>query len=178
MILSSKQAEHDSILATAQAMAVAARTAPKTRGLDYLQTLILTDYELTLLADTMKRIGTEKHVAFFLRDAENVRQSSAILLLGIGKHTRALNEICGYCGSANCVECRESGNTCVYDPIDLGIAVGSAVSVAAAAHVDNRVMFSAGAAAKQLGLFDASVTSVLGIPLSASGKSIYFDRKR
>lgn len=177
MILTSNQAEAQSILATAQAMAMAARTAPKTRGQDFLQTLILTGEDIDRLADTMERLGTERSTAFLLRDAGNVRSSSAVLLLGIGKHTRNLNEICGYCGSPNCAESSQAGNTCVFDPIDLGIAVGSAVSVAADARMDNRVMFSAGVAAKALGLFGTDITSVLGIPLSASGKSIYFDRK-
>ena len=60
---------------------------------------------------------------------------------------------------------------------DLGIAIGSAVSVAAAHHVDNRVMFSAGKAALNLKLFDDSqVCIAYGIPLSVSGKSPFFDR--
>ena len=45
------------------------------------------------------------------------------------------------------------------------------------ARVDNRVMFSVGRAARSLGLLGASVTLVLGIPLSVSGKSPFFDRK-
>ena len=45
------------------------------------------------------------------------------------------------------------------------------------ARVDNRVMFSVGRAARSLGLLGASVTLVLGIPLSISGKSPFFDRK-
>ena len=177
MIISAQQAEQACILQTAQAMATAARTAPKTRGQDYLHTLILTGNELERLAAQMEQIAGEQDMAFFARDAGNVRRSGAVLLLGIGRHVRGLNAACGYCGSENCAACAASGNTCVYDPIDLGIAAGSAVSVAAAAHVDNRIMFSAGAAAKTLGYFPPEVTSVLAIPLSASGKSVFFDRK-
>jgi uncharacterized ferredoxin-like protein len=36
-------------------------------------------------------------------------------------------------------------------------------------------MYTVGAAAKALGLLDADI--IIGIPLSASGKNIYFDRK-
>ena len=41
-------------------------------------------------------------------------------------------------------------------------------------NVDNRIMYRAGVAARQAGLIDADF--VMGIPLSVSGKSIYFDR--
>ena len=60
---------------------------------------------------------------------------------------------------------------------DLGIAIGSAVSVAADGRIDNRVMFSVGKAAMSLGMLGREMALVFGIPLSASGKSPYFDRK-
>ncbi|MES0344415.1 MAG: DUF2148 domain-containing protein, partial [Anaerolineales bacterium] len=41
-------------------------------------------------------------------------------------------------------------------------------------NVDNRIMYRAGVVARELGLIDADY--VMGIPLSVSGKSIYFDR--
>ena len=66
---------------------------------------------------------------------------------------------------------------CGWDALDVGIALGSAAAAAADARVDNRVMFSVGRAARSLGLLGASVTLVLGIPLSVSGKSPFFDRK-
>jgi len=60
--------------------------------------------------------------------------------------------------------------------MDLGIAVGSAVKTASMLNVDNRVMYSVGVAALRLGMVKGNLA--LGIPLSATGKSIYFDRKR
>jgi uncharacterized ferredoxin-like protein len=59
---------------------------------------------------------------------------------------------------------------------DLGIAIGSAVSVAADHRVDNRVMYSIGKAAKELKLLGEEASIIFGIPLSASGKSPFFDR--
>jgi uncharacterized ferredoxin-like protein len=59
--------------------------------------------------------------------------------------------------------------------VNLGIAIGSAVKTAQILNVDNRVMFSVGVAAQELGLIQADV--VYGIPLSATSKNIYFDRK-
>ena len=60
--------------------------------------------------------------------------------------------------------------------MDLGIAVGSAVKTASILNVDNRIMFSVGVAALELGILKNSDIA-LGIPLSAYGKNIYFDRK-
>jgi len=59
---------------------------------------------------------------------------------------------------------------------DLGIAVGSAVSVAADHRIDNRVMYSAGKGALRLGIFPEDIKIIWGIPLSAGAKSIYYDR--
>jgi uncharacterized ferredoxin-like protein len=58
----------------------------------------------------------------------------------------------------------------------MGIAVGSAVALAANLRVDNRVMFSVGKMAKDMDLLPGC-SMVLAIPLSISGKSPFFDRK-
>ena len=70
----------------------------------------------------------------------------------------------------------EAGARCAYTGIDLGIAVGSAVSTATDARVDNRIMFSIGRAAQEMHLLGEDVCQIMGIPLSASGKSPFFDR--
>jgi uncharacterized ferredoxin-like protein len=67
-----------------------------------------------------------------------------------------------------------SGPVCLYAAIDLGIALGSAAKVAAEHNIDNRVMRTVGVAARKLKWLDADV--IVAIPLSASGKNIYFDR--
>jgi uncharacterized ferredoxin-like protein len=41
-------------------------------------------------------------------------------------------------------------------------------------NADNRIMYTIGTAARELGIIDADF--VMGIPLSATGKSIYYDR--
>jgi uncharacterized ferredoxin-like protein len=56
----------------------------------------------------------------------------------------------------------------------MGIALGSAVKIASLLNVDNRIMYRIGAAARHSGLVDWDF--VMGIPLSVTGKSIYFDR--
>jgi uncharacterized ferredoxin-like protein len=60
--------------------------------------------------------------------------------------------------------------------MDLGIAIGSAVSVAADNRIDNRVMFSAGRAGMNLKFLGGTARQVIGIPLAAKGKSPFFDR--
>jgi uncharacterized ferredoxin-like protein len=57
----------------------------------------------------------------------------------------------------------------------MGIALGSAAKVAQEMNVDNRIMYRVGVSAKRLGLSKANM--VHGIPLSAKGKNIYFDRQ-
>ncbi len=178
MIQKSAYCEEHTVLETAYAMCAAARTAPKTKGLDYLDTCVVTGEEdLERLAAEMERLGKELDYAFFCRDADNIRSSQAVVLIGTQYMWRGLNDGCGYCNQKNCTECRENHSVCVYDPIDLGIAIGTAVSVAADRRVDNRVMFSAGKAALSLGLMDEKIGMIFAIPLSAGGKSPYFDRK-
>ncbi|MDI3312576.1 MAG: DUF2148 domain-containing protein, partial [Thermoanaerobacterium sp.] len=66
------------------------------------------------------------------------------------------------------------GPMCAWRLIDLGIAIGSAVKTASMLNVDNRIMYRIGISAKRLNLIDGEI--VVGIPLSATGKNIYFDR--
>lgn len=167
----------EKLVEAAKEMAIAARTAPKGRGRDQLHFLILTDAEKNTLADRMQVIGDDEQIAFFIRDAESLRGVPVILLLGTESSPLEVRH-CGYCGWADCQENRDRGtNPCAFSVGDLGIALGSAVSVAARKHIDNRIMFSAGRAALELGLFPETVKIAHGVPLSATGKNPFFDRK-
>lgn len=177
MIIFEKTAEQNAIIQTANIMCQAARTAPKAKGLDYMRTAILTGEEKERLADAMESLGEQFEYSFFLRDAKNVRQSTAVVLIGEKNVPRGLNEGCQFCGFKNCQSCIESGGKCAYTSMDLGVAIGSAVSVAADFRVDNRVMFSIGRAAIELGILGNDICQIIGIPLSATGKSPVFDRK-
>ncbi len=59
----------------------------------------------------------------------------------------------------------------------MGIAVGSAISIASDNRVDNRIMYTVGIAVKELNLFEEGTAIVYGIPLSATSKNPFFDRK-
>ncbi|OYT67708.1 MAG: hypothetical protein B6U65_02515 [Candidatus Wolframiiraptor sp. EX4484-121] len=174
----------DAVVEAAKLMAISARTAPKAKGIDDIEIVLLRDHgDLERLADKMEEIGRETDRGFFVRDAECVRKSSAVLLIGV-KGGKPKEIDCGGCGYNGCEEFRKagkrverdySGPNCALQLIDLGIAVGSAAKTASILNVDNRIMFSAGVAAIKLGIIKCSVA--LGIPLSAHGKNIYFDRK-
>ncbi len=182
-----EQAELEGVLAVAKAMAVAARTAPKTRGLDAIETLVVSGEDLDALAGAMEEHGAESAMsAAFKRDANNLRNSQAALLVGLTdirpkKPERPFD--CGACGHGTCagfLKAKKSegkdfpGPVCLFQTIDLGIALASASSVAARFHVDNRMMYTIGGSARGLGWMDSEI--IIGIPLSCSGKNIYFDR--
>jgi uncharacterized ferredoxin-like protein len=169
--------DKERLIEAAKDMAVAARTAPKGRGRDQLHILILTGEDKDAVAGRMKDIGESEDIAFFRRDSESLRNAPVLLLLGTETSPLEVSH-CGYCGFADCRENREQGTVpCAFSSGDLGIAVGSAVAFAARRHIDNRIMFSAGKAAIELGLFPSRVKIAHGVPLSATGKNPFFDRK-
>ena len=110
---------------------------------------------------------------FSCGDAENILAAECVVLIGTHDHTHGMN--CGHCGFATCEE-RFEGVPCAINTVDVGIAIGSACAVAADHRVDTRVMFSAGLAAQQLDWLDGC-TRVFAIPVSASSKNPFFDRK-
>lgn len=86
---------------------------------------------------------------------------------------------CGYCGFANCEEKNKNPeHPCVFNTGDLGIAIGSAASIAMDNRVDNRIMYTVGKAVKELGLLGEEAKIIYGIPLSAGSKSPFFDRAK
>ena len=174
MIYQSKDLEQEAALRVAGLMAAAARTAPKGKGVDHLETLVLNGEEKAALAAAMRKFGEEKNFAFFLRDAGNVEAANAVLLLGTRVKPMGLN--CGFCGFDTCAACAKAGAVCIFNPGDLGIAVGSAASVAMDHRIDSRVFYSAGKAALEMHLFPADVSIAFGIVLSGTGKSPFFDR--
>jgi uncharacterized ferredoxin-like protein len=151
MLITSEDSESEAILNVAKLMVVAARTAPKAQGEDKIKAVIVTGKEKEDLANMMEQLGK-------IRDSKNVRDSEAVVLLGVefGNPT-------------------EDWINFKAKLIDLGIALGSAVKVASELNVDNRIMHSAGDAAMKMGLLRAD--EILGIPLSIKGKNIFFDRK-
>ena len=156
-------------------MTAAVRTAPKSCGADTLVTVVLNGKDKLHLTETMCLLAKETGMDFYSRDAENVRKAQCILLVGaIASYMSTAH--CGLCGMGNCGNAMQHGTTCAFSGINLGIALGSAVGIAANHHIDNRIMFSAGKAAIKENLFPRKVSLAFGIPLSVSGKNIFYDR--
>jgi len=179
-----REEEFQGVLSAARLMLVAARTAPKSKGVDSIETAIIRGEDLTRLAGKMRALADKLNRPFYSRDAGNVEASDCIVLIGARAH-ESLGLNCGMCGYEGCAERLKAweergepmkGPFCEFKVLDLGIAVGSAVKMASLLNVDNRVMYSVGHAAICLQLLPRA-TLALGIPLSARGKSIYFDRR-
>lgn len=175
MLLIDRQIEEDGLLAAARQICMAARTAPKAKGKDLIVTAVVSGEEKDSIGRQMRQIGEEGEIPFFMRDAENVDAVRLLVLIGTLKEPLRI-PACGFCGFTDCEGMLQAGGCCSFNAGDLGIAVGSAVSVAADLRIDNRIMFSAGKAAINLGLLGAGVEIAYGIPLSVTGKSPFFDR--
>jgi uncharacterized ferredoxin-like protein len=160
----------------AQEMCLAARTAPKARGLDLLEMMVVQREGIKTLSLKMLEIGKREDHKTFLRDGESILKASAIVLIGTKTQYIGL-KYCGFCGLLTCAEAEKNKAVCVYNTGDLGIAIGSAVSVAMDHRLDNRIMYTVGKAALELGLLGKEAAVAFGIPLSATGKNPFFDRK-
>jgi len=169
----------EAIKDVANLMGVAARTAPKSAGNDFVAIKAIFGEDVIKLAKEMVRYGEETGKKNFDRDGANVKNSLAVLLIGL-KDAQSLGVNCGACGYDQCAlrishkSSEFDGPQCAFRVLDMGIAIGSAVKTAGMMNVDNRIMYRAGVVAKKIGLIDADF--VMGIPLSITGKSIYFDR--
>ena len=183
----------------ANLMAVSACTAPKTGGADWTQSKIATGEEKSNIVRMMQEIGESKEKAIagsnknrgaavkmdWMSDAKSVESSPLLFLIGIqGRKAVGIN--CGGCGFSACSEMLKQkplstdevsfpGPFCMFRIMDLSIAAGSAVKTAMDHNVDNRMMQKIGVATLKLGLLDPC-NLILGIPLAATGKNIFFDR--
>ena len=183
-VVTSRDGEKQGLLRAAELMMVSCRTAPRSGGVDDVDTVLLTGSEKDEIATEMDKMADERKIDGFRRDADNVRRSEALLLVGVnGRKNFGLS--CGACGYSTCEEFTRAhvvrgldfeGPSCIFKMLDLGIALGSAAKTAGNLNVDNRIMYRAGTAARRLGHLSTS-SVVMGIPISSYGKSIYFDRK-
>lgn len=172
MIRFEEEIRKENIISVAKMLMTAARTAPKARGTDNLSLSVVTDDTIKIISDKMRQMAVEKDMSFFERDANNILQSDAIVLFGMKISPLGLN--CAACGFPTC-SAKPKNVPCFFNANDMGIAIGSAVSLAADMRIDNRVMFSVGQAAMALNLMP-ECDMILALPLSVSRKSVFFDR--
>ena len=173
MIINQRDSSHETVLTAGRLMLNAIRTAPKARGVDLIEAVLVDGDDLLRLSEAMIELFNETSRPVFERDAKNILQGDAVILVGSRPMPLGLN--CGHCGSARCAE-RAEGVPCAFNEIDLGIALGSAVSLAADLRIDSRIMYSAGMGAMRLNLLP-DCRSVMAVSLSVSSKNPFFDRK-
>jgi uncharacterized ferredoxin-like protein len=176
----------DIAIQVANLMAASARTAPKAGGKDFLEVVVVSrDEDLQRIAAAMKEYAPKSaNEAYWLRDAANIENCHALVLVGLGKSLAAGYD-CGACGFASCKEFEAGrkmsdkamgydGPHCMLRMMDIGAALVSAAKTASLLNLDNRVQQRVGAAARALGYIQAGVA--MGIPVGFYGKSIFYDR--
>ena len=173
MIQNEREIRHEHVLQAVRQMMTAARTAPKGKGIDIIEVAMVTDEDIKRLSEELVIMSGETGLKFFLRDADNILQAEAIMIAGTRQQVQGLN--CAHCGFPTCVE-KPEAVPCAINSVDLGIAVRSACATASDLRLDTRVMFSAGMAAQRLGML-GDCKCVMAIPVSASSKNPFFDRK-
>ena len=177
MIIHAHDTIEKGLMTVAEKMIIAATTAPKGRGDNNMEACIVTGETIREIAASLKAMGEALEIASFVRDAGNLEASPVMILLGTKIKPLGLKK-CGMCGFPSCGEKEKHPDVpCVFNTGDLGIAIGSAVSVAADHRVNNRIMYTVGQAVKEMGLFSDEVKVIYAIPLSATKKNPFFDRK-
>ena len=184
MIINERDSREERALEVAKKMLTAARTAPKGRGFDAVEAAIVTGDDIFRLSAEMMRLHEATGKPVYHRDSENIKKAQAIVIIGTKYNPLGLN--CGNCGFPTCIlllvclnsTCAEKPTAapCAVSSVDVGIALGSAVAMAADMRVDTRIMFSVGMAAKALDILGSDVTQVYAIPISISSKNPFFDR--
>lgn len=175
MIEYAEAIKDDVLYDVAKKMVAAAITAPKASGKDKVVAAVVYGDEKDKISDKMKSLCKEYDEAFIGRDAVCLENCEYAVLVGVREEPFGLNN-CSMCGFKNCGEMKKSNANCALNITDLGIAIGSAVSIAADNRIDNRVMYSIGKAVNQMDIFPDGVHVCYGIPLSISSKSPFFDR--
>ncbi|NQV00428.1 MAG: ferredoxin [Parcubacteria group bacterium] len=170
-----KNIKEKQVLDIAQKMLVAGRTAPKARGIDNLEIALVEPEGIKEISNEMIKMVENKNAPeFFQRDAQNILQAQCLVIIGTKISPLGLD--CKLCGFESC-KAKKENNPCIFNTGDLGIAIGSMVSLASDNRIDNRVMYSVGQACVQMKLLGEDVKIAYGIPLSANSKNQFFDRK-
>lgn len=161
------------VVAVGHAMLTAARTAPKGKGVDILECALVTGDDIRRLSESMLELHRLTGRGVYARDGHNILHADAVVVIATRSLPLGLN--CAHCGFPTCDE-KPANVPCAVNCVDVGIAIGSAVSVAADHRVDCRVWFSAGMAAERLNLLPGC-SQYYCIPLSATSKNPFFDRQ-
>jgi uncharacterized ferredoxin-like protein len=118
----SNELEREGVIEVARHMAVAARTAPKTRGIDNIELFVIDDDATKKkIVEKMREISKKDKRPSFERDANSIETSPVLLVIGVKSNPAGLN--CGFCGYATCAELSKTKGICAYNSMDLGISI-------------------------------------------------------
>ena len=101
MVIDERECRREEMAAIARQIMIAGRTAPKGKGIDIIEIVTVTGETIAELAGAVRDASAATGMKFFLRDAENIRQADAVILVGSRSSVMSLN--CGYCGYPTCV---------------------------------------------------------------------------
>ncbi|MCK5157104.1 MAG: hypothetical protein KAQ69_11805 [Spirochaetales bacterium] len=176
-IFHEQELREEAVFEVAKRMMTAARTAPKGKGTDNIVVALLKEDGIKEVSDKMKEMVARENLHdFFLRDAVNILSAKAMVIFGTKIESMGLS-LCGMCGFSSCAEKnKHPEHPCVFNTGDLGIAIGSAASVAMDNRVDNRILYTAGQALLEMHVFGEEIKIIYAIPLSISGKNPFVDR--
>jgi len=101
--------EQNAVATVAKLMALSARTAPKGKGIDTLEIRVHAKKDMKKLAARLEKLGKERDIGFFLRDAKNLAASDGCVLIGCrGREVAGIN--CSGCGYATCADFTKAAN--------------------------------------------------------------------
>ncbi len=163
-MISDKKVYNANMKNAALAMLSRAKTAPKARGVDNLVYYLLEKDDIKKVAKKLKELAVEKDIPFFLRDPNNIKDLDYIVLIGLKKSSEKNFKKLQLDSESN------------FDSVNLGIALGSAVSAANIYGVDTRIMYTIGFAVRNMNIIKQELQDAYGIPISISEKNIFFDR--
>ena len=188
--------EKSAVIEAAKIIGISIRTAPKSAGADDILYKILSDTQKLAVVSELKKTASllikennderiKKATELdWHSDTDALDKSDCVIIIGVrGKKPLGFN--CGGCGFRGCQEFLGAkppqtifmpGPFCMFKLLDLGIALSSAAKTASSLNIDNRIMYRVGLAAYSLGLLE-DCNPIIGLPLSATGKNIFFDRK-
>ena len=83
MIYNERDIRNQTVKRLAEAVMAAARTAPKAKGRDLVEVAMITDEDIERLSQTMLQMSAESGMKFLLRDAANVLEAEAVIVVGI-----------------------------------------------------------------------------------------------
>lgn len=110
MLLNEREERHNTVLQAAKLIMSAARTAPKARGVDLIEIAVVEGDDLKRLSDATHQMYERTGRPVYQRDAANILQGEAVLLIGTRRQVMGLN--CAHCGYATCGEKPEKCALC------------------------------------------------------------------